>query len=280
MILCTDLQGNHRDLEQLITVYERAAAEPDGATLLITGDLVHGPEIAEDHWPEYLGSFFHADSMRVLLTAEQLATRHPGRVFFLLGNHEHAHIGGPVVSKFFDDEALRLERMMGPERTQRVRDWMLTWPLVAVARKARMLMSHGAPNAPLESAEQLEELRLDPVGPHGYVDDLLAQLLWARTATPARARAFLSVFDPDLRVAIYGHDVAREGYAIDCEPLLCISTSFGCHDGDKLYLDWNLSDPALSAGDVTARGLRPLYPDAKPVYRQPRSRSSIPYPSR
>jgi hypothetical protein len=80
--------------------------------------------------------------------------------------------------------------------------------------------------------------------------------------------AFLAAFDPDLRVAVYGHDVAREGYAIDREPLLCLSTSFGCYDGDKLYLDWDLSEAAESARDLADRGLRPLYPDAPPIHRR------------
>ena len=87
-------------------------------------------------------------------------------------------------------------------------------------------------------------------------------------ASEARARAFMSAIDPDLTVAIYGHDVAREGFAIDREPLLCISTSFGCFDGDKLYLDWDLQTRAPTARHLADEGLRPLYPDAPPVYRK------------
>ena len=38
-------------------------------------------------------------------------------------------------------------------------------------------------------------------------------------------------------------------------------------DGDKLYLDWDLAEPAANALDVALRGLRPLHPHAIPVHR-------------
>ncbi|MBW2454766.1 MAG: metallophosphoesterase [Deltaproteobacteria bacterium] len=269
MIVATDLQGNLTDFDRVARIFEEAAREPDGAVLVVTGDLVHGPEIPERHWPDYLGSYFQADSVGVVDRAEALARKYPGRVHYLLGNHGHAHVGGPVVSKFFANEALRLEQLLGAERTVQSRNWIQTWPLVAVARQAGLLMLHGAPNALIHSPADLDAVELSPEGgPEGVVDDLLAELLWARTASTVRARAFMNVIDSRLRVAVFGHDVVRGGFAIDREPLLCISTSFGCHDGDKLYLDWDLSRPASSAAEAARDGLRPLYPDSSPVYRR------------
>lgn len=268
LIVGTDLQGNVADFERLEEAFREANDEhPDGATLVITGDLVHGPEIPPEHWPDYLGSYFKADSAQVLDHAEALAEAFPGRVHYLLGNHEHAHVGGPVVSKFFADEAERLEVLMGPKRSAFIRAWLLRWPLVAYAPSCGLLFVHGAPNARIRSAEDIEAASLSPGPSEGLVDEVIAELLWARTASTSRARAFLRAIDPSLKVAVYGHDVAREGYAIDREPLLCLSTSFGCYDGDKLYLDWDLNEPAASAADLAARGLRPLRPESKPVYR-------------
>src|SRR4051812_32990561 len=95
LFVCTDLQGNVGDFDRMASIYEDAAAnEPDGAYLVVTGDLVHGPELAQEEWPDYLGSWYAGDSKTVLKRARALADRHPGRVFFLLGNHEHAHVGG------------------------------------------------------------------------------------------------------------------------------------------------------------------------------------------
>jgi hypothetical protein len=281
LLVVTDLQGNTRDFERVAALFEAASAEHEGrAVLVVTGDLVHGPEIPEDHWPDYLGTFYTGDSRRLLELASELQARHPGRVHYLLGNHEHAHIGGPVVSKFFADEAGRLEELLGPEGTARARAWLRTWPFLAVAPAAGLVMSHAAPHARLSSREDLEQISLDlgfddpwAEGALGFSDDeqgfrsTLAALLWARTTSTERARRFLHAIEPGARVAVFGHDVARAGFAVDREPLLCVSTSFGCYDGDKLYLDWDLAEPATTAREVAERGLRPLYPDAERVYR-------------
>jgi hypothetical protein len=190
-------------------------------------------------------------------------------VLCLLGNHEHAHVGGPVVSKFFPNEALRLERLMGREKTQAMTEWFTTWPLVAVAPKAGLLMMHAAPNAVIDAADDLERisLRFGPPEAPGPGDEVLAEILWARTTSTTRARAFLRALDPELRVVVFGHDVVREGYAVEREPLLCVSTSFGCFDGDKLDLDWDRSQPVQTARELADSGLKPLYPGREPVFR-------------
>jgi hypothetical protein len=274
LLVATDLQGNVDDFDRIAAIFERAAEDSDDVALVITGDLVHGPELADTEWPDYLGTYYRGDSPTLLEHARSLADRYPGRVHYLLGNHEHAHVGGPVVAKFFTDEAQRLEDLMGSGAATEMRAWMRTWPFVAHAPSAGLLMLHAAPHAVIHGAEDLEQLPLD-----GFFDlplDELAQrgalgaLLWARTTSTERARAFLAAIHPELRVAVYGHDVARSGHAIDREPLLCVSTSFGCHNGDKLYLDWDLAEHAESAKEVAARGLRPLYPDAPRVFRTAR----------
>jgi hypothetical protein len=271
LIVATDVQGNVADFDRVAAIFEDAAKSPEGAYLVVTGDLVHGPELTEAEWPDYLGTFYNGDSKTVLQHARDLTQRYPGRVHYLLGNHEHAHVGGPVVSKFFPDEARRLEELLGDEGTRELRTWLRGWPFVAVARRARLVMLHAAPHARIRSAEDLERLPLD-----GFFDvpleDMAARgtlgaLLWARTTSTERAFELLRALDPDARVAVYGHDVARAGYSVEREPLLCISTSFGCFDGDKLYLEWDLSVPAPSAREVAKRGLKVLHPQAPPVHR-------------
>ena len=271
LIVATDLQGNAPDFDVVADVFEEAHRGPDGAYLVITGDLVHGPELTELEWPDYLGTYYHGDSALVLEKARVLADRFPGRIHYLLGNHEHAHVGGPVVSKFFPDEARRLEELLGDDGTRRMRAWLKTWPFVALAPAARILMLHAAPHARIESAGDLERLPLD-----GFLDvpldemadrGTLGALLWARTTSSERGYQFLRAIDPEARVAVYGHDVARAGHAVDREPLLCLSTSFGCYDGDKMYLEWDLARPAESAAQVAAEGLRPLHPEAPPIHR-------------
>jgi hypothetical protein len=176
------------------------------------------------------------------------------------------------VSKFFPDEASRLEELLGDEGTKSARAWIRTWPFVAVAPRARLVMLHAAPHTKIESTDDLERLRLEASAEFSFEDlasrSTLGALLWARTTSTERARAFLGAIHPEARVAIYGHDVARGGYSIQREPLLCISTSFGCFDGDKLFLEWDLGAPAESARQVASLGLRALHPDAPRVYRE------------
>jgi Calcineurin-like phosphoesterase len=271
LIVATDLQGNLRDLCAVEAIFERENQGPDGAILVVTGDLVHGPEIPEAHWPEHLGTFYHCDSPGVLARARALAERHPGRVHFLLGNHEHAHVGGPVVSKFFPDEAERLEDLLGDAGTANYKGWIESWPFVVFAPHAGILMMHAAPHASIDAPSDLEDLSLY-VSPNDETDldgrSTIIALLWARTTSSDRARAFLRAIHPRLNVAVYGHDVAHGGFAIDREPLLCVSSSFGCFDGDKLILSWDLERRVHSAADLAREGLCPLYPDVKPVHRK------------
>lgn len=271
LIVATDVQGNVGDFDRVAAAFEDAARSRDGAYLVVTGDLVHGPELSEAEWPDYLGTFYRGDSKGVLEHARELAERYPGRVHYLLGNHEHAHVGGPVVSKFFPDEARRLEDLLGPEGTARMRAWLRTWAFVAVARHARLVMLHAAPHARIRSADDLERLPLEGFDGTPLEDmatrSILGALLWARTTTTDRAFEFLHALDPQARVAVYGHDVARAGFAVEREPLLCVSTSFGCFDGDKLYLEWDLAEPAENARQTAKRGLKVLHPGAPPVHR-------------
>ena len=45
-----------------------------------------------------------------------------------------------------------------------------------------------------------------------------------------------------------------------------MSSSFGCYDGDKVYLRWDLAERAPSAEALAHRGLCRLWPEEPPVY--------------
>lgn len=275
LLVATDLHGNLADFHAIATLFETlTSASPAGGNpvhLVLTGDLLHGPLADPEDWPEHLGTYYRDESPELLRAAQQLQRNHPGRVHYLLGNHEHAHIGGPRVAKFHVDEAFRLGQELGPEDATALIKWLRSWPLVALAPRAGIVATHGAPHAQITGPAQLERARLTGFAqtPITAMADTgpVGALLWARTTSTERATAFLRAVHPDARVAVFGHDPVREGHVIEREPLLCISSSFGCHDGDKVYLQWDLAEPATSAADVAARGLRRLYPAAQPVYR-------------
>jgi len=68
------------------------------------------------------------------------------------------------------------------------------------------------------------------------------------------------------RLAMHGHDVVREGFAVEHGACLCLSSSFGCYDGDKVYLRWDLAERAPSAEALARRGLCRLWPEEPTVY--------------
>lgn len=269
LLFATDLQGNFGDYERLKTLYFREKARGTEPVLLLCGDLVHGPgeSLAHpDSWPDFLGSFYLDRSVELVLDFMEFA-RHE-RVLSLMGNHEHAHVGGPRVSKFHADEAAVLEDRLG-RHAAAVREFFSSLPLLAVS-SCGVVFTHGAPRVSPASLESFESMKYD-----GYADvpvltmaqaDPLGALLWSRHAEPEQARAFLRMALPDRGGAgfvAYGHDVVREGYERTGDEQLCLSTSFGCRNECKYYLRLDLSARYDSAHDLAeGRELLRLYPEA------------------
>jgi hypothetical protein len=265
LLAATDLHGNLGDFRAMVARFLALEEETPGeAQLLLCGDLVHGPAIEAESWPEHLGTFYRDQSRELLAEVAQLQQRYAGQVHCLLGNHEHAHLGGPRLEKFHPDEAAHLESLYEPGGFEPVRRWMAGWPLAAVAARAGIVFTHAAPHAQIRDAADLETIELGGYE-HTALHDMpgsgpLGALLWARTTSVQRAYAFLNALHPQARVAVFGHDPIREGYLIEHEPLLCVSTSFACHDRDKLYLQWDLAIPAEDAHALAEAALKPLHP--------------------
>ena len=266
LLVATDLQGNLGDYEAMKSLYEeeeRAGAEP---VLLFTGDLVHGPDARTARaWPSHLGSRYEDRSAELIIDYEKFAAS--ARTLCLLGNHEHTHVGGPVVSKFHPDEGAVLEEALGEDR-ERIRAFIETFPLVAISH-CGAVFTHGAPRSTepdLATFEAIEYRGFERYSTQDmYLAGTLGALLWARAAPPERVRAFLSATSdgraPNSFVA-YGHDVVHEGYEKVGAEQICVSTSFGLADGDKTYLRLDLSARYDSVDDLRegVEILR-LYPD-------------------
>jgi len=256
LLVSTDLHGNLRDYLRLIDLYEHEEAMGNQPILVLTGDLVHGPHPdlnMPGAWPHYLGTPY-VDESRALLTHFEVFTR-TARAIALMGNHDHAHVGGPVVAKFHDDEAAVFDAALGHDRSRLCR-FMSTFPLVAVAPCGAVL-THGAPYATAESLDAFE--RLDYAGYEDYSiqqmysSDVVGGLLWARSARPHQAQALLAATrldgDPNAFVA-FGHDVVHEGYEVLGDEQICVSTSYGLQDENKTYLRLDLSERYRSVRDL------------------------------
>jgi len=268
LLFATDLQGNYDDYRALQRIYFDEKDVGNEPVLLFCGDLVHGPgprlARAED-WPDHLGTFYRDRSAEIILDFMDFCLKE--RAFSLLGNHEHAHVGGPVVSKFHDDEAAALEEQLGTE-VDRVRAFMATFPLLAVSA-CGAVFTHGAPRGTepnLEAFERLDYEGYRDVSINAMFDiDTVGALLWSRGASAEHARALLDATRPGEPggFVAYGHDIVREGFEKVGREQLCLSTSFGCDDANKYYLRLDLGSRYDSVEELrVGEELRKLHPDA------------------
>ncbi len=267
LIVCTDLQGCMRDYERIVEVFEAARAERDGdAHLLFTGDLIHGPHLAEDDWPDFLGEYYRDASGELVDAYAALAAKYPGHVHALLGNHEHGHCGGPHTAKFAADEVALLDHLLGPERADRLATIVATFALAATA-PCGAIFTHGAPAAQIESIDDL--LRADLTGnsyasPLDVLDDpVVGKILWARSADERASRRFLQAMGGT--ISIYGHDVIPEGFERVGNDQIVVSTSFGVFDRNKVYVSLDLARRYRTVYDLReGREIVALYPDKAP----------------
>jgi hypothetical protein len=257
-----------RDFRRFVDLFELALLKYHGdAHLLFTGDLIHGPHIDPEDWPDFLGEFYRDASGEVMIAYAGLAAQYPGRVHALLGNHEHGHIGGPHTAKFAADEVILLENLLGPAGTERLKDILETLPLAAVA-PCGAVFTHGAPAAVIESIAQVEAADLSGFelgSPLEILDTpIIGAILWARSAHPDVAARFVHAMGGT--ISIYGHDVIPEGFERIGDEQLVVSTSFGVFDSNKVYLELDLAAHYQTVNDLRiGREIRPLYPDKAPT---------------
>ena len=277
LLVCTDLQGCLRDFERFVDIFEQALLDYQGdAHVLFTGDLIHGPHIDPEDWPDFLGEYYRDASGEVMMAYAALAAKYPGRVHALLGNHEHGHIGGPHTAKFAADEVALLEQILGPSATARMRSIIQTFALAAVTR-CGAVFTHGAPAAQIDSMADLEAADLSGAHYASPLDVLdtpvVGKILWARSATEVEARRFLRAMNGS--IAIYGHDVIPEGFETIGDTQMVVSTSFGVFDSNKVYVSLDLGAKYRMVSDLRiGHEILPLYPDKAPARLGGRSRAS------
>ena len=262
LLVCTDLQGNLGDFRRMEAVFRAAHRETRAAHLLFTGDLIHGPHIAKKDWPAYLGSFYRDESGALVDALVTLTSEIPDRVHCILGNHEHAHIGGPHTAKFAIDEVILLESIVGPRGAKKLQTVFRDFPLVAVT-PCGIVFTHGAPAADIRSANEVIEARLDGADWESPLDifdtPVVGPILWARSATAEVARRFLAAMGG--RLSVFGHDVIPEGYECIGDEQMIVSTSFGVDDANKVYLQLDLAGHYETVRDLREGSeILPLYP--------------------
>jgi hypothetical protein len=262
LLVCTDLQGCLRDFDRMVEVFVDVHKRTGDGHLLFTGDLIHGPHLEPDEWPDFLGEYYRDASMEVVEGFVALRQRFPGRVHAIMGNHEHAHVGGPHTAKFAVDEVELLEGLIGPVRSARLRSILRTFPIAAVS-PCGVVFTHGAPAAEIEHIREVENVDLEGFAEESPLEifdvPVLGALLWARSAPSEIARKFLKAMGG--RVSIFGHDVIPEGFERIGNEQMIVSTSFGVADENKVYLELDLAGSYNTVHDLrVGREIQPLYP--------------------
>lgn len=234
------------------SLFEAALREdPAGAHWVQLGDVVHGPDdAARAEKPEFYGC--QDQSLRIVEGLLAMQRAHPGRVHFVLGNHDHGHVGGPHTSKFHADEVAYLEAGASAEELAVVRE-LFGEALLAVAAPCGLLLTHGAPNASLERLEDLDALSFTGEGNDDRQEGVLRSLLTHYRQPDAIATQVLANVSRgglDLRVIVHGHDRDERGWFTEGQRQLCLCI-FGAPRENKSYLRVDLGAQYRHATDRT-----------------------------
>ena len=258
LVANTDIHGNLEDLRALRRAFE---AEGPDAHWVILGDIVHGPDDrAREHTPELYG--YEDASGQIAVEIAEAMREHPGRVHFVLGNHDHGHIGGPHTRKFFRDEVEHLEARLSTDERAAL-SAILEGALYAVIAPSGLFLSHGSPNDSLKRLEDLDAIGLRPADNDAYANDVLQSFLThygQRDEIAARFLATVSKSGVPVSVVVHGHDRDERGFFIEGERQLCLCI-FGAPRDAKRYLRADLGGRYTSARDLRdGIEIRRLYP--------------------
>jgi hypothetical protein len=261
LLISTDLHGNLEDFHTLRALFLAARGRGEDVHWALLGDSVHGPdERARQAQPEL---YDYPDQSGPLV--EELAAlldQHPERVHYVLGNHDHGHVGGRHTHKFHDDEVQFLEQAATPAQ-RRALHAVFQGAALALIAPCGALLAHGSPGDRLTDLSQLT--RLPPFGERYTAEQsqLVQSFLWSYGQTAevtARVLQVASRAGPRLTMVIHGHDRDEWGWYVEggnqAQPVI-----FGAPRAQKRYLWLDLAAHYPEVGALREGvEIRRLYP--------------------
>jgi hypothetical protein len=250
LLVSGDLHGNGADFRALVHRFEDELAKDSGACWVLLGDAVHGPDDrARAREPELYD--FPDESWPIVNELNRLSEQLPNNVFYVLGNHDFSHLGGPITSKFYEDEARHLDSMIRPDERERLREFFRKAYLAVVA-PCGALLTHGSPDDRLRSLETLGRIELPPLPEQAYEWSLLTTLLTSY-GQPAdvtdRLLATVRRSVPGVRMLVHGHDRDPSGYFVEGGNQIC-PVLFGAPRAAKRYLKLDLAATYYGVADL------------------------------
>ena len=249
LLVSTDLHGNLADLRALEAVFARERAEEPETYWVVLGDAVHGP--SADARSDALCDY-DDESSAIVHRLLALRAADPEHVVFVLGNHDHAHVGGPKTGKFHRDEAATLEATLDAAAVAELRA-LFDDALLAVAAPNGVLLTHGSPDAALVSLAALDGIPFDTRQMNATEARVVHTLLGSYgqpQATCAKMLAQVSAASGlDLRVVVHGHDKSEDGFFYEGTNQVC-PVLFGAHRETKRYVLLDLAARYERAEDL------------------------------
>ncbi|GIW93474.1 MAG: hypothetical protein KatS3mg110_1515 [Pirellulaceae bacterium] len=217
VLIAGDLHGHRLNFHKIV---RQAALEAHPRRHLVLQEVCHGGP----SYPDNQGCMSHL----LLEDIAQLVVNYPGRVHFLLGNHEWAELKDYPIRKgmsFLNYQFCSgISTFYGPraQDVQRAYLAFLSASLLAVRIAGGLFISHSATplNAPLVDLAMLrrplEELDLSSGGP-------VYHMLWGRDYRPQAAERFARSVEAELLV--HGHEPCPEGFATPNDRQIILDSS-------------------------------------------------------
>lgn len=260
LLVSTDLHGNGQDFRVLEAAFRESLARDPDTQWVLLGDVVHAPNPEAQAENPALYDFMD-ESAYIVRRIIDLRRELPGHVHYVLGNHDYAHVGGPVTSKFYDDEAATLEATLDPEELAAMRA-LFREGLLAVTAPCGIFFAHGSPNATLRDVADLDAVELPPQT--NYHRDLVATFLThygQRPDVTSRLLATVSAWGVPVNMVIHGHDRDEMGWYTHGDNQGC-AVLFGAPRRARRYLHLDLAAHYGSVHDLREGGeVRRLYPE-------------------
>lgn len=240
VLVTSDLHGNYQDYLAVRAAYEGLLSRDPDAVWVSLGDWVHGPppggKLRADGRVAYDYEDRSCDLVRHLFTLGET----PGvRFHTLLGNHEHAHVGGRPVGRFRPDEAKHLESCLQPEEVRRMRRMFLSWPLVIQLPACGVIFTHGAPDDDVWGPALIDDACYDGPCPRDSAAFLEGVLWNYGYVEPGGGRGFLDRMSTPIErydLIVHGHDRHADGGGADGAHAYLLCTSFGAREARKAFL--------------------------------------------
>lgn len=250
LIVSTDMHGNAEDFAALRGRFLAArAAEPE-TYWAILGDSVHGPSPeARERRPELYD--YEDESAAIVLGILALQAEHPDRVVYVLGNHDHGHIGGPHPAKFYPDEVVALERRCTAEQLAGMQR-LFSQAVLAAAAPCGVLLAHGCPDDHLVRFADLEEVRWSRAENDLYRRHLLDTFTRSYGQSEAVVSRLLKVVSETVPVTlvIHGHDRDEAGFFVASGAQVLCPVLFGAPRGEKRFVVLDLAARYASAAEL------------------------------